>query len=143
LFVKRDDLSNHVYGGNKVRTLEVLFASAVEQGKTTITAVGAFGSNHTVATCLLAANSGLRPQVIAFPQPPSKAAADNLRVVLGCVRPLVLAHWSLLPWATYRYRKRYPGALVMPPGGACPKGAMGYVSAALELAEQVRDGQLP
>jgi len=31
----------------------------------------------------------------------------------------------------------------MPPGGATPEGALGYVSAALELARQVAEGRLP
>ncbi len=35
-WVKRDDLSSVVYGGNKVRTLEVLFAQALEEGATHI-----------------------------------------------------------------------------------------------------------
>ncbi len=143
LFVKRDDLSSPVYGGNKVRTLEVLFGAALAAGKSTIVSVGAFGSNHSVATCLLAPDVGLNPVALAFPQPPSATAAENFRVALGRAQRLVaLRHWSALPLAMWRWRKD-PRAFVMPPGGANPTGALGYVSAALELAEQVRSGQLP
>src|SRR5262245_12751449 len=69
LYVKRDDLSSPIYGGNKVRTLEVLFGIARARGFRTITAVGAFGSNHAVATALHAGRAELSPHAILFPQP--------------------------------------------------------------------------
>src|ERR1700759_4250911 len=52
LYVKRDDVSAAAYGGNKVRTLEVLFGRAKAAGAREIIATGAFGSNHAVATVL-------------------------------------------------------------------------------------------
>src|SRR5918912_1904461 len=63
-FIKRDDLSSPVYGGNKVRTLEVLFGAALEEGATHIYATGAFGSNHATATVLHALRVGLKPGVM-------------------------------------------------------------------------------
>ena len=36
LWVKRDDLTSDVYGGNKVRKLELLFGAARDAGKTRI-----------------------------------------------------------------------------------------------------------
>lgn len=91
---------------------------------------------------------GLEPGVILFPQPPSTAAVENLRVVLR-ERPVVraLAHWSLLPIGmalTARSELRESRrTAIMRPGGATPEGALGYVSAALELAHQVEAGALP
>jgi D-cysteine desulfhydrase len=141
LYVKRDDLSSPIYGGNKVRTLEVLFGLARAAGARGIAATGAFGSNHAVATVLHAPRAGLEPGAILFPQPYSGAALENLRVSLVHARFLdVLPHWSFLPFAIVRDRSRE--RVVMPPGGATPNGALGYVAAALELAEQVASGAL-
>lgn len=145
-FVKRDDLSSDVYGGNKVRTLEVLFGAALAAGASSIVSTGAYGSNHAVATALHAPRVGLSPGAILFPQPRSWPALKNLRVTLAkCVRVRVLPHFSVLPWAMWREARRHPtgSTVVMRPGGATPEGALGYVSAAFELAEQVRAGDLP
>jgi 1-aminocyclopropane-1-carboxylate deaminase/D-cysteine desulfhydrase-like pyridoxal-dependent ACC family enzyme len=141
LYVKRDDLSSPRYGGNKVRTLEVLFGAAKARGAQRILATGAFGSNHAVATVLHAGVAGLSGGAILFPQPPSWAALENLRVTLTHADPLhVLRHWSGLPFAMWR--RASADTVVMAPGGATPTGALGYVSAALELALQVERGEL-
>jgi D-cysteine desulfhydrase len=145
-FVKRDDQSSPVYGGNKVRTLELLFGAALDTGARTVVATGAYGSNHAVATALHAERVGLRAGAILFPQPKSIAALENLRVLLANADYVkALPHWSLLPfsmWATRYSRKLGPNS-VMAPGGATPLGALGYVSAALELGQQIELGQLP
>jgi D-cysteine desulfhydrase len=141
LYVKRDDVSSPRYGGNKVRTLEVLFGAARARGARRILATGAFGSNHAVATVLHAKAAGLEGGAILFPQPPSWAALENLRVTLAHAEPLhVLRHWSALPFAMWR--RAAADTVVMAPGGATPVGALGYVSAALELAWQVERGEL-
>jgi D-cysteine desulfhydrase len=141
LYVKRDDLSSPRYGGNKVRTLEVLFGAAKARGARRILATGAFGSNHAVATVLHAASAGLEGGAILFPQPASWAALENLRVTLSYATPLyVLRHWSALPFAMWR--RATPDTVVMAPGGATPAGALGYVAAGLELAMQVARGEL-
>lgn len=147
-WVKRDDLSSNVYGGNKVRTLEVLFAQALERGATHVYSTGAFGTNHGVATVLHAPRVGLRPGLVIFPQPPSGAALENFRVLSSADADMVrLLHWSQLPFAMagVRASRRLRGErpFVMVPGGATPRGALGYVSAALELAHQVAAGALP
>jgi D-cysteine desulfhydrase len=147
-WVKRDDLSSALYGGNKVRTLEVLFGQALQKGATYIYATGAFGSNHAAATVLHARRANLKYGVILFPQPPSPPALENLRVILS-TRPEVVAlrHWASLPFGMYRARRRHERVNEVPdimvPGGATPAGALGYVSAALELARQIEEGELP
>jgi len=148
VWVKRDDLSSPVYGGNKVRTLEVLFGQALRAGATRIHSTGAFGSNHATATVLHAPRVGLEPGVILFPQPRSASALENFLVMLAA-RPVVrvVPHWSFLPFgmAATRLSDRASNvrSSIMVPGGATEDGALGYVSAALELAEQVESGLLP
>jgi D-cysteine desulfhydrase len=147
-YVKRDDLSSGVYGGNKVRTLESLFGQARREGARRVFATGAYGSNHAVATVLHAQKLGLTAGALLFPQPVSVAAEQNLRVCVERADELIdLWHWSALPFAMWavarRERTNQQQALIMPPGGASPRGCLGFLSAALELAEQVREGLLP
>lgn len=148
VYVKRDDLSSPVYGGNKVRTLEVLFGAARKDGATHVYATGAFGSNHAVATILHAASAGLVPSAVLFPQPLSITAAENLLVSAAHAHRFVaVPHWSLLPFYMLSARSRAvrdgERPFVMVPGGATPLGALGYIAAAFELARQVKAGELP
>ena len=148
LFIKRDDLSSPLYGGNKVRTLEVLFGHAKKRGATRIDSTGAYGSNHATAAVLHALRAGLEAGAILFPQPPSRAALENLRVILS-TRPVLraLPHWAFLPlgMAMQSAADRRAGVrtFTMVPGGATPEGALGYVSAGLELAMQIERGEAP
>jgi D-cysteine desulfhydrase len=148
VFVKRDDLTSEIYGGNKIRTLEFIFGGALSRGVQRIVATGAYGSNHAVATVLHAHRAGLSPGAILFPQPGSACALENLEVVVGHIDPVHwIPHWAFLPWSMWRvqryYRQLGEVTKVMVPGGATPAGAFGYVSAALELAGQVEEGLLP
>ncbi len=148
LYVKRDDLSSDAFGGNKVRTLEIFFGAAQKAGATHVFSTGSFGSNHAVATAVHAPRVGLRAGAILYPQPPSVSALENARAIGGLAERFVaLAHWSALPggvaltvWREERLGHR---PFVMAPGGATPLGALGYVSAALELAMQIERGALP
>lgn len=143
VWVKREDLTSPVYGGNKVRTLEAMFGRARAAGATRMWATGAFGSNHVVATVLHAASAQLDAGAILFPQPACEPALANAAALLGA-QPEVVALRSVieLPLAMSIVRRR-TGAYVMPPGGATPEGALGAMSAAFELAEQAAANELP
>jgi 1-aminocyclopropane-1-carboxylate deaminase/D-cysteine desulfhydrase-like pyridoxal-dependent ACC family enzyme len=149
LFEKRDDLTSPIYGGNKVRTLEVLLAAAAAAGSTRVYATGAYGSNHAAATVLHAPRLGLDTGAIVYPQPHSRAALENLELLLSRTpRPALrdLPHWSALPFGMWQQalasRRQGERATIMVPGGAVPEGALGYVSAGLELGQQIAAGAL-
>jgi D-cysteine desulfhydrase len=83
-----------------------------------------------------------------FPQPASRTAALGLATTVAHASHVTdVFHWSTLPFRIaaleLRARRADDRALVMAPGGATPLGALGYVLAAFELAEQVRSGALP
>ncbi len=143
VWVKREDLTSTVYGGNKVRTLEAMFGRARAAGATRMWATGAYGSNHAVATVLHARAAGLDGGAILFPQPAGEPALANASALLAA-RPEVISIGSVieLPFVMARVRRR-TGAYVMPPGGATPEGALGAASAAFELADQSARGELP
>ncbi len=143
-WVKRDDVSSPIYGGNKVRTLELLFGQARAFGHTRVLATGAFGSNHAFACALHAPRARLRPEALLFPQPASLAAWSNLRALTTSgARLYALPHWSALPLAMAWLGRGPDAPYVMVPGGATPLGALGYVSAGLELGHQIAAHVLP
>ena len=142
-WVKRDDISSQVYGGNKVRTLELLFGEARSLGQSRVFATGAFGSNHALASALHAPRAGLESGALLFPQPISRAAFTNLRALTESGAVLrALPHWSSLPFGMAWLRVA-SAPYLMPPGGATPLGALGYVSAGLELGRQIAAHELP
>src|SRR5271165_3541870 len=76
LWVKRDDLTNPEYGGNKVRKLERLLARALERGARRIVTVGAAGSHHVLATAIFGRRVGLEVEAVLVPQPGTGHAAE-------------------------------------------------------------------
>jgi D-cysteine desulfhydrase len=148
LWIKRDDVSGEPYGGNKVRKLEFLLADALARGHDSVMTFGVVGSNHAVATAVYARELGMDAWLLLTPQSNASYVAKNLR--LGRYAG---AHQVFCPTeAQANRRARVLGLLgrgiYMPPyrvpgGGSSPIGAIGFVSAGLELAGQVRAGLLP
>jgi D-cysteine desulfhydrase len=141
LWVKRDDLSSDLYGGNKVRKLELLLGAARAAGKTRILTMGAVGSHQVVATAVYGAREGFEVEAVLVPQPTSPHAELNLRVALAHgLRAAPCPAWSLAPaYVASRWR---PDTYFVPLGGSNALGSLGFVDAAHELAAQVRAGEL-
>jgi 1-aminocyclopropane-1-carboxylate deaminase len=59
IWIKRDDLTGLVGGGNKTRKLEFVIADALRANATVLVTVGAIQSNHTRQTAAAAARVGL------------------------------------------------------------------------------------
>ena len=145
IWIKREGDASALYGGNKVRTLEAWLGHVRAAGAERIWAIGAYGSNHAIATVLHARAIGLDAGVILFPQPASAWAHENARALVASGCRLVRLHSVIeVPFVgvaiAMRERKR---AIVMPPGGATPIGTLGALSAAFELAEQIATGHAP
>ncbi|HSO31863.1 MAG TPA: pyridoxal-phosphate dependent enzyme [Labilithrix sp.] len=142
LWVKRDDLASPIYGGNKVRKLELLLGAAREAGRSKILTIGAVGSHQVVATAVFGKLHGFQVEAILVPQPDSAHARANLRVALahGLVATVSPA-WALAPplLATRWERDAYFIRL----GGSSAVGTLGFVDAARELAAQIEAGELP
>lgn len=141
LWVKRDDLSSPLYGGNKVRKLELLLGAARAAGRSRILTIGAVGSHQVVATAVYGKRHGFAVEAILVAQPSSAHARLNLRVALahGLVATVAPA-WALAPpllamrWERDAYFIRL--------GGSSALGSIGFVDAARELAVQVEAGEL-
>ena len=64
LWIKRDDLTGYLGGGNKLRKLEYVMADAFMQGATTILTTGSITSNLARTTALVARRFGLKCELI-------------------------------------------------------------------------------
>jgi 1-aminocyclopropane-1-carboxylate deaminase/D-cysteine desulfhydrase-like pyridoxal-dependent ACC family enzyme len=149
LYIKRDDLSNRAYGGNKVRKLEFLLADAMKHGAVRVITSGGAGSNHAVATAVYARKAGMQTVLMLFRQPNSHSVRHNLLMNLASGAELI--HHDTYEEHTQAFEatvRRYESvdgrpAYVIPLGGSSPVGAIGYVNAGLELAAQIAAGELP
>jgi 1-aminocyclopropane-1-carboxylate deaminase/D-cysteine desulfhydrase-like pyridoxal-dependent ACC family enzyme len=145
LWIKRDDLTHPVYGGNKVRKLERLLAAvppARRGGPPRIATMGAVGSHHVLATAYFGAQSGMQVEAVLFPQPSTAHVAEVLRADMALGARLFAAP-SVALAALGLAGRALSGARVVPPGGSNVIGALGYVEAAFELEAQVRKGAMP
>ncbi|HSY21726.1 MAG TPA: pyridoxal-phosphate dependent enzyme [Polyangiaceae bacterium] len=142
LWVKRDDLTHAVYGGNKVRKLERILARARARGTTRLVTVGAIGSHHVLATTYFGRRAGFDVEAVLVPQPRTEHAALVIRASLALgLRVFPVRSWAIAPFAIVA--RIAHGAHFIPLGGSNVDGAMAYVDAARELAAQVRSGVLP
>ena len=149
LYIKRDDLSSRVYGGNKVRKLEFLLADALKQGALAVITSGGAGSNHALATAIYGKKAGLKTVLMLFRQPNSHSVRHNL--LMNLARGAELIHHDTYQEHTQAFEAtvcRYESAdgktpYVIPLGGSSPMGAIGYVNAGLELAAQIAAGDIP
>jgi D-cysteine desulfhydrase len=145
LWIKRDDLTSSLYGGNKVRKLEFLLGQARAENRAAVITFGAYGSNHALATAVHATALGLEPHAVLSPQAPGPFAARTLRAHAGVGTHLHLVEdWDGEARAAalaleLAGRDGIEPALI-PMGGTSPLGALGYVNAALEVLGQVPAG---
>jgi D-cysteine desulfhydrase len=154
IWFKRDDLTGLGLGGNKVRGLEYLIADALGQGCDHLVTGGGPQSNWAMLAAVAACSRGLDTTLVTFGSPPEGGPSGNhaLAVLVGArlqftgeddrssvdrgvdSRCAVLRKQGHRPYGIHR-------------GGATGMGALGYVAAGLELAEQlqqngIRPGQL-
>lgn len=136
LFLKRDDLTGPVLGGNKARKLEFLLADARQQGAAVVLTVGAAQSNHARLTAGLAARLGLECiLVLEGTEPEEKQGNLLLDRLLGAevrfagARPAQEVMEEMA--AGLRGQGRRPYAI--PVGGSTPLGALAYCLAMEEM----------
>ncbi|SEN45550.1 D-cysteine desulfhydrase [Pseudomonas sp. ok272] len=148
IYVKRDDLTPLAMGGNKLRKLEYLAADALAQGADTLITAGAIQSNHVRQTAAIAAKLGLG--CVALLENPigttdpnylgngNRLLLDLFEAKVELVDNLDNADLQLQALAKRLHRNGKVPYLV-PIGGSNALGALGYVRAGLELAQQIED----
>jgi len=148
LWIKRDDESGRLYGGNKPRKLEFVLADALAQRRTAVLTFGGIGTHHGLATTLCARSVGLRSILLLLGQPVTEHVRECLLLDHAAGAELhygkgvpMLALRAVRLCARELLRGRLP--YILPTGGTSPLGTLGYVNAAFELHEQIRARELP
>jgi len=145
LWIKRDDCTGLATGGNKTRKLEYLMGEALERSADVVITQGATQSNHVRQTAAAAARLGMACEILledrtGFTHDDYQRSGN---VLLDRLLGAPLTHFAAgtdMDAAMERRAEELRGEgkrpYVIPGGGSNPVGALGYVTCALELAEQ-------
>lgn len=145
IWVKRDDLTGSVTGGNKIRKLEFSLAEAQAQGADTLITCGGVQSNHCRTTALLGAQLGFKVHLIlrGTPEdvPDGNLLLDTLAGAEITFHPAGDYHRGLDELfaetkAAYQAQGRKP--FLIPTGASDAVGCWGYVAACEELAHDFK-----
>lgn len=151
LWIKRDDISSDIYGGNKVRMMEFVLADAKEKNRNTLLCWGALGSNQVMASCIWGRRLGFEEiSAVYSKQPIHDYVRRNLLIdaALGARMdyansPAHLALKLLFQYLKYSNPFTSGRPYLVPLVGSSALSCLGYVNAAFELKEQVDEGLLP
>ncbi len=149
LLIKREDLSHPLYGGTKVRKLELILADVLRKGFPEVITSGGLGSHHILAVAALGREVGLRTTGLFFSQPVNEHVKKNLllEVEFGAEMHYVRNYLGVaLNYLRYylgrRFNPRRKTYLLMP-GGSNALSSLGYIGAVVELEQQLREQGLP
>ena len=147
LWVKRDGLTHPVYGGNKIRKFEFVFADAVQKGARAVLTGGGLGSHHTLAAAVIARQLGMQPVCCYYCQPVTEGALENLRRTppLGidahfCGDYVGLVLSFVAEYARWLAKTGRPPYFIYP-GASGTLGILGYVNAAFEIRAQLQEAR--
>jgi 1-aminocyclopropane-1-carboxylate deaminase/D-cysteine desulfhydrase-like pyridoxal-dependent ACC family enzyme len=150
LWFKRDDLLPFAFGGNKVRSLDLIVAEALRRGANTLVTGAGPLSNHVRASAGVAAMTGLRCIAVYWGQAPLRAEGNHwLTRMLGAE---IIFTGDADRASVDRGIKASAAKVVaqggrpfsVPRGGACALGVLAHVLAVRETLEQCADlGVMP
>ncbi|TAL35237.1 MAG: pyridoxal-phosphate dependent enzyme [Spirochaetes bacterium] len=145
LWIKREDLSSPLYGGNKVRKLEYTLAEALRDNRKKVVTMGGIGTNHGLATAIFCKKLGLSARLLLFPQPVTHHVKQNMLLFQKFGAEMVYYKTMIGAGAALytSQRLKNPGAYFLFAGGSSPSGTIGVVNAMFELREQVDAGLIP
>src|SRR6187551_3427054 len=83
LWIKRDDLTDRVYGGSKARKLGPLLQDASARGAKKLVTIGAVGSHHVLATGVFGKRAGFDVTAVLLAQPQSVHVLETVRASIG------------------------------------------------------------
>lgn len=145
VLIKRDDICAAGYAGNKARKLEFLLGDARGRDIRWLVTTGATGSHHAFATTYHGRRHGFNVSLVLFPQSRTPHVREVLLLDAAVGAELRWAsRIETVPYGLWRARfaHRHERPHIIAPGGSDAVGTIGYVNAALELAEQIEAGDV-
>jgi 1-aminocyclopropane-1-carboxylate deaminase/D-cysteine desulfhydrase-like pyridoxal-dependent ACC family enzyme len=147
LWIKNDDYSGPAFGGNKIRKLEYVLAQALADKIDVVFTSGGITSNHARSTAGLCARLGISCELVlnippGQPRPKSgRPASLLLDEMFGARVHVVVRGIDRQPEMerlAAEVRQDGRRAMVIPLGASTPLGALGFVRAGQELADQAK-----
>jgi D-cysteine desulfhydrase family pyridoxal phosphate-dependent enzyme len=144
LFVKRDDMTDLAFGGNKARKLEFLFADAKNKGADVMIATGAVQSNCACMVAAAARRLGMKPVLVLVGKEPDdydgnlfldKLLSAEIKFVDDSGPHVEDLMNSLAEEFKAKGHKPY----IIPVGASVPLTVPGYALAMEELVNQFRE----
>ena len=140
LWIKRDDLTGYLGGGNKLRKLEYVMADALARDATTIVTTGSITSNLARTTALTARRLGLKCELILSGGDPQSARANwRIAELLGAkIHRVASSHEraTRMKEVARELQERGERVYQIPLGASNEVGSFGMVSAFEELGIQ-------
>ncbi|MFX1340340.1 MAG: 1-aminocyclopropane-1-carboxylate deaminase/D-cysteine desulfhydrase [Promethearchaeota archaeon] len=144
LWIKQDDLTSPIYGGNKPRKLEFLLADAKKKDCNKVLTVGGIGSNHCVATAAFCKELNLKSYAALVFQPITIYVRNNLLLELYFKNNLTYSHTQRgMRLTVRRMLSKIKDLYYIGSGGSTPLGTLGFVDAVFELKNQINNQKLP
>ncbi|MEM7413844.1 MAG: D-cysteine desulfhydrase family protein [Gemmatimonadota bacterium] len=141
IYAKMDAETGFALGGNKVRKLEFQLSPDRIDGVTDLITAGGPQSNHCRVTAAFAAHAGLRcVLVVNAPAPDTPTGNALLHRLFGAEIVVVPERDDRVPsmdLVARRIEAEGGHPMVVPIGASTGIGSLGYVAAAVELAEQI------
>ncbi|MDR2080374.1 MAG: D-cysteine desulfhydrase [Campylobacteraceae bacterium] len=146
IYIKRDDLTPIAFGGNKLRKLEFLAADALNQGADSFVTGGAVQSNHVRQSAAVAAKLSLGFYALLenlINTKDKNYLTNSNRLLLDLFNAHVEEVEELndpkAQLQEFADRLTVKKPYIIPIGGSNALGALGYVQASLEIANQIKD----
>lgn len=144
VWVKRDDFMELAFGGNKVRKLEFLLGDALTKGADTVITTGSLHSNHARLTAAAATKLGLDTVLVLTGEKTTQLKGNLLLDALfgADVRIFKVPKQEvnkIMQEVAHELITRGKKPYIVPGGGANAIGCLGYVSASLEIVNQLND----
>jgi len=144
-WIKRNDLINDDYAGNKLARLEFILADVLKQKKSHVITFGGTGSNFCLAVAIFCQKLGLKCTLCLFEQPVTEQVQQHIKLFhhFGANIDYIpgILKSSINFYLRHRFSER--NAYFIAPGGATILGTIGAINSALHLKQQIDNGDLP
>lgn len=144
IYIKRDDKNHSIYGGNKLRKFEFIFAEAMKRKKKGMITLGGIGTNHGIACAIIARELGLKCHLFLSHQPLTWHVQRSLLLYDYFGAKLHLSKsFEVGILKSLFFRLFHPKYYLMSIGGTplfgigTSLGTIGFVNAMFELKKQI------
>ncbi len=144
LFVKRDDMTDLAFGGNKARKLEFLFADAKNKGADLVISTGAVQSNCACMVAAAARRLGMKPVLVLVGKKPNIPDGNLLLDKLLSAEIHFMDSYGVqvenfMNLLANKFRAKGHRPYIIPVGASVPSTVPGYALAFEELVNQFND----